>query len=308
MLRRAVFAVVLALVASSSLLGQEAVTLQLKLPKGHVAKITTDTDQRIETNFQGFASAFQQKMSMGAKQEVKDVDAAGNMTLGITYEWVTMKSDNPQAPVDYDSRNPQGEVPLGAAGMAGLVGQGFEMVISPAGKVVELRNLEQMLDRMMENSKLPPEIMPIVREAMKAQFGPESMKANIESTSAIYPDKAVKVGDIWHGTAVIPMLGTTIETDYTLKGRQGGKATIEMKGTLGGSDEPQEINLGVASLKMQLTGTQTGTTVIDEATGMARSSNTSFDMQGEMIVNNPAAGQELKIPTSIKGTVNVTTE
>ena len=307
MFRSAALSIVLVMMVCSSLPAQETVDLKLNLPKGKVIKLITQTDQMIKMSVGGFDQSFSQKIGIGAREEVKDVAADGNMTIAITYEWVSMKSDHPQAPMDYDSRTNQGQAPLAAAGMAGLVGQGFEMVLTPRGRVAELRGVEEMVDRMLADSKLPPEVLPFVKDAMKAQFGADAMKANIESTSAVYPDKPVKVGEMWHGTSVIPMINSTIEADYTLKSVQAGKATVEMKASIDATNEPAEMNLGVATMKMQITGSQNGTLVLDRATGLPHRSETTFDMQGNM-VRAPAGGEELKIPMAIKGSTVVTVE
>ena len=67
-------------------------------------------------------------------------------------------------------------------------------------------------------------------------------------------NQPLKVGEMWHGTSVIPMINSTIEADYTLKSIQAGKATVEMKaftgvtGDAGGFAVPREIDAAIETM------------------------------------------------------------
>lgn len=111
----------------------------------------------------------------------------------------------------------------------------------------------------------------------------------LPSFSAIYPEKAVSVGSQWTSTNSQNIAGAdvAVTTTYTVAKITKKETTLNMESV---------IKADIAN------GTNTGTMVIDNATGMAKSSTIKTNMDVTI------SEQGLSIPTKVTGTTTITFE
>src|SRR5688500_7821157 len=132
-------AAVLALVAVAVLTSSSApaaddaekLDLKLRVKKGDAYRVGLVIDQDIAQTAPGAAQpqAMKQKIGMGYRMEVQDLDAEGKATLRTTYDDVSFRQEGPAGVIEFDSSKPAGEVPLAARGFAALAGQQFTIVL-----------------------------------------------------------------------------------------------------------------------------------------------------------------------------------
>lgn len=240
------------------------------------------------------------------------VEPDGTIHGRYTYDAVRLKMDAPGMVVDYDSTNAvDGAVPNNpmAQTFAALVGQSLDVVMTPEGRVTDLKGADRLMEAVVNSVQLPPGARAGLEQQMKSQFGDEALKRQFEQMTAIYPAEPVGVGDAWDVEQRINMgFPMTLKTTYTLKSLSGGKATADLKGTIrtgaaaaaadGEAPEGDAAAPDPNQPAPELSGTQTGTLVIDQATGWLTSGTGKQDIKGNLTVN--AGGQKLVIPMTIK--------
>ena len=286
----------------------QQVDLVLKLEPGKVYKNTMTMEQQITQSAGGIEQKMDQTMAMGMSQKVLKKHDNGNYDLATTYDWVTLRQ--PMMNIDYDSRKaPQGGQahPLVGA-FAGMVGKGFEMTMTPRGKVTELRGIEQMLNEMVEGFPEAPGFdKAMIKDMMKQQFGEEAIKSAVENSTAL-PDKAVNVGDTWQKSSPMPGVASTMTTNYKLASVEGGAARVEARSTITPDPQAKPIEVpGGSTMKQDLRGTQSGFLLFHTATGWLKRSEMTQEMSGETTMTNPGFG-EMKIPMTMKSKIVITDE
>ena len=300
----------MAVLTSSSAPAADADKLDLKLrvKKGDAYHVGLVIDQDITQTVPGAAQpqSMKQKIGMGYRMEVQDVDAEGNATLRTVYEDVSFRQEGPAGLVEFDSSKPAGEVPPAARGFAALAGQQFTIVLTRDGKVTEVRGVQEMLDAVVGKLDLPPgPTRDGMAKMMKEQFGETAMKEQMQNLFAFYPAQPVAVGESWtHNVRISMGFPMVLENTYTLKSRQGGLATIAVETKLSPNPDAKPMEIGAVSIAYALSGTQSGETTIDEATGWTTGAKLKQDIAGEMTMT--AGGNAQKVPLAIKSDVTLT--
>ena len=112
---------------------------------------------------------------------------------------------------------------------------------------------------------------------------------NLPNFSAIYPEESVTMGSQWTSdlTQDISGVEVTVKTTYTVTKITKKETTVSIEGTMNSN----EVN-----------GTNTGSMVIDNATGLTKTSTIKTNMS--MTIEQ----QGLSIPVTVNGTTNITIE
>ena len=308
-------ALILALVAllpsSAARAAEEKVELKFRLEEGQEYKLLMTMEQEIVQWIQGNEMEMLNTMGIGETLKVTDVDDEGTMTIEASLGPMYMKMEGPQGSFEYDSEDPPDEVPLPAKGLAAMVGCSFTMKFTPQGKVKDITGVDEMFDKIIEAGVLPEgEMKDKMLEDMKKQFGTDALKEMMENMTAIFPDEPVGVGDFWkHKMAITRGFPMTIETTYTLAGREDGVAELEVESTIKPNPDAEPMEMGPMTMKIKLKGTQEGTLKIDEATGWFVEGEITQEMEGETVMSGaPGMEEEMSIPMRIKSTITFETE
>jgi hypothetical protein len=118
-----------------------------------------------------------------------------------------------------------------------------------------------------------PMVDPMV-EQLKQQFTGAAFNNSFEQMFGFYPANPVKAGDSWNSTPAMSVdnMDINVKTKYTLKDVSRNMATIA---------EESDITMKASvDLEGKLTGTQSGTLLVDTQTGMPVSSETSQKISG----------------------------
>ena len=153
--------------------------------------IESNSAQDLAISVMGMDQAFKQHIGQYQNYEVVNVASNGDVEFKVTYSRVKMSSDNPQAPMEFDSDNMgDGEVPMQAKGLASLVGQSFNVVMSNKGEVHEISGMDQILENMLKQYEDgPPEVMAQMEASLKGQFGDNAVKSQMQQMTGFYDSK-----------------------------------------------------------------------------------------------------------------------
>ncbi|MEO1236721.1 MAG: DUF6263 family protein [Planctomycetota bacterium] len=129
----------------------------------------------------------------------------------------------------------------------------------------------------------------------------------MQMSSALFPPGPVSRGDSWDDTSSIGgMMPMTVDSRITLTDFDDDTAELAVTGAIGPNADAGPFVMGETEIDAELTGTQSGTTVLDRATGVARSTTMQQEMAGGMTIL-AAEGREFDIEMTIKGRITLTT-
>lgn len=221
------------------------------------------------------------------RYDVLSVDEAGNITAKATYTGVRMMMDTPTGKIEYDSSIKGAKIPEMAMGRALLVGQSYQVTLSPQGRVLKVENSEAMVKSILDDLdeiKMPEPMRAMMKGQMKASYSGENLKKAAESDFQLYADTPVAIGETWSRTTTDEAFGAKSKRQdtWTLKERRDGIAVIDVasKSEPGGNASP--VQMGATSITTQLTDTSTGAIEVDEATGWVRKSNVLSKAQSKV--------------------------
>ena len=238
----------------------EKLALKLNYEKGKKYYYTSINTQEVEQSVMGKTIKSKTTTTTGYLWEVKDIDKDGNFLVTITYDKVETKKEGEGA----DTPSPMKD--------DFMKGFSFDMVVTPKGKVKEIKGMEKMMEMAMSaampdsvaNDPSSKAMMEPVKEMLKKQFSDKSMSSMMEQMTDYFPEGDVAVGDKWEKvvnmSAIMPM---KITSNYTVKDIKDGIAIIEVEAKV----EPGEGE-AIMGMKVTLNGTQKGTMEINVKSGI----------------------------------------
>ncbi len=278
--------------------------LRINLNEGDVYRIRMNATQELSQTVNDQEQNTLQSFGYEYVYSVQEVDIEGNAHIDVVYDWVLYEQNGPMGRVHYDSSDPSAEVDPTALAFSGLVGNGFSMIVSPQGEVLEISGLNEMYAGMLGKMELPNAEARAVLEQMLTQlFGEEGLKEEMNSTLFEFPEEAVQVGESWTDTTETSLIMPfTIENTYTLHSYEHPIVTIAVSSIISTDPEGSIAELGGIEFRYLLSGEQEGIVEIDVETGMTTRSQIQQVISGDMIMNQE--GTEFVIPTTIRSDVD----
>lgn len=280
----------------------DKVSLEMKMEPGMVYKLVTKTEQKIEQTMMGMKTKMATSTEVFLKNEVLSVGADGVAEVKCTYERVRMETDNAMiGKRTYDSNDAASEAPMEAAGYQGLIGKNISFKIDKHGTVVSVMGVDSLLESIMATmgGDAGAADMGKMKEALKMTFGDEGMKSMMQAASIQYPDVLVAEGDTWgKQTGQMGMMPMKMDVTYKVDHIDADKVILSFEGTVS-TDKAKALDLGIASVEMDISGKYTGTSEISRKTGMVLSSTMNQDLTGSV------STMGMKMPMSIDQKVTV---
>ncbi len=283
----------------------EYVTLRLHLKPGSRYQMTQTSQTKMVVLTPMISGRPSQKMEISSTStNVLDYAVLWNNPDGTTQIRMTYGDINSTGTIKMNGKT---QAMPAAATMAGqaLVGQKIEMKISPAGQVSDVRGLDNIWQKAFTGTKSPgmtSQMRQQMQDGMKKMFGDNFIKSLIQQSGMMYPENPTRIGSSWtQRVETNGQLPFVINLKRTLQGRANGLISIGESGTLSIGDAQKTVSLGPAAVQMALTGTYSGTTILDEVTGFTRSANIAqrYGGSASAVVN----GQ--KSTTQLFGAANV---
>ena len=275
------------------------VSAQVKLSfnpeMGEKYEYSMDVVQNIKQNVMGQELLVETQMKSTYIMEIKS-KTPQEIHLQFTYLDFTFLVSSAMMNLKYDSKKPT-ENPSEIDKMLGkmfgtLINKPFTAVFAPDGSVKSVTGMEAVIKDMLDAVSNEGQLAQM-GEQLSKQFNDESIKNMIGESFNFYPDKAVKIGDIWNvkNSILTNGLNMNINTNHTLKDIKTNMATIEIAGDIDMNIEGGEVS-----------GKQTGSMIIDTVTGMPATSEISqnvngtikaqgMDIQMEMITKNKTSAK-----------------
>lgn len=230
----------LLLAAALLVSAQDKAELRWKFEKGR--ELTYKQTQKQTMEFAG--TAMEQENSQTQVWTVKDVAPDGTATIETKCVAVAAKASGAME-FDYDSDKDK-EVPENpqVAMMAKMVGKSFTLKMTPAGKIVEMKGFDALMEDLLKD--LGDDAGPM-KEMLKQMLSDETMKSSMQQLAPMLPEKAVGPGDKWTNdfTLKFPMIGgMKFGVASALTELQGGLAkiaqdwTVELKADEADPDNP----------------------------------------------------------------------
>lgn len=280
----------------------EPVTLALRLKPGQVYKQLTTSEIKMQLGAYEPKVEVVLKILSGTTQKVEKIDAEGNVTVLVTYDWVDLYGKNLGREQRFDSRtyspNSSGEAP---SALAQLAGKSFEAVLNSRGELLSLSEPSQIFElfekagaELLNPGRAVPEIAPLSEEAKKEILQP----------FPYFPSRAVKVSDHWQEAFKSRhLLFFNATVDLALKHLKGGTAEIEFEINA----SPAETNPGGEKPKMTMavSGGGKGKIRLSEATGALLFFEKNESYSGETSQTIPNMAEPLKFPVKIQKSVRV---
>lgn len=290
------------------------VQYRLHPQKGKKYYVKMITNQNITQAMTGQEQNMEQAIGMGMDFDVNDVLDSGDVWIQYTYRWMKFLQKSPMGEISYDSSQKDVGVPPPAQGFASLLNEGFAVKLTPQGKAVEVKGLDEMRSHIIQ--KLPTGPMrEYMLKGLEQFLSEEAMKEFAENSSMMYPDKEVGVGDSWTKTLTMrrsfPM---TVTNKWTLKDRKDGVATLDVTSDIKSDPNAKAMEMGPTKTTYEFTGTQQGEARMDEATGLMLTSKVEQQISGQVKMamaaqnpdqNQPQSPQEMTVPIKIKSAITM---
>ena len=288
---------------------EPTVMLNVQVEPGDTWKQEFVVDQDIEQTMQGQQIPMKQTIGMVLGNRVLDrAGEDGGRWIELTYDRVWFSQRGPAGQLDYDSADAGAEVPMAARGFSGLVGRSLTMEMMPDGQVTRIEGLPEMIDQMLAAMDLPEgPLRDSVRDSLEGQMSEEAIKQMMSMATAIYPDRAVAVGDRWTDRSsmggITPM---TIDSTFELESFDDRHATLKVGGELTPAENAQPTEINGMTMVAELGGQQSGQTVLDRTTGLAQVSDLQQTVAGRMTMTMPS-GEVMEVDMSVASKMTLRT-
>ncbi len=298
----------LILAMTTALSAQDKLDFKLNLEAGTGYIFTMDVDQTITQTVEDEQQTLVQQMLVAWDYDVLNKNKAGEAEIGLTYRRVKVSQDYGHQQSEYDSDNPPAYLDPSMKGLAALPGSQLRVRFDRGGKVLEIKGIDEMLDKMIKSMELPDSPQKeMVIDNLRTQFGRDAMEQSLEQIAGFYPSKPVSIGESWNTklnmTSGFPM---TISSDYTLKSRADGVATIDVISRIASDSSSNTMTMGLLTMAYNIDGGQDGVITVDESTGLPVKSELSLQFSGSVRVSGVPDQEPQTWPISAAGSVVLT--
>jgi len=227
-------------------------------------------------------------------------DANGNQVIQMTATRIQvhhqMMQPTPQGmmPMDirFDSNDEQDMIPVLGRAFRAMLGMTFSIHFDRAGDIDRVEGLDEAWERLAGN--MPPGTQPMMA-GMRERMNADTFARSFEQVRQILPTAPVAVGDTWktETKVMLPMVGEmTVESQNTFKAVERVNdvdvAVIESIAK-SVSTEPQDIEQGPATVRLNQFSTETKTTTrIELRSGLLLGSDAEIRLMADCEIIPPA--------------------
>jgi len=256
------------------------VKLSFSPKEGTNYEFLTEIRQNIRQSAMGRELLIEEDVTMSHLMNVKSMNASATEAL-FTCQNASYFLSSPMMKMGYDPKKPNANPsPLDKVHekiIRSLIGRSFTMSIATDGSVKSVSGIDAIIEE-IKKSVAPDGEMGAQLSASEINqwYGESAIKGLFEQSLRIFPAGEVKTGDSWtvETNYGISNKKSTVKSVYTLKEVKDDKAVIGVEATV--NLEPD------GGLTGTLTGTQSGTVLVDTKTGIPVSSDLTLDIKGTL--------------------------
>jgi hypothetical protein len=282
---------------SSLTIASAQIKLSYKPKKGSTYEHKSEMTMSIKQNVMGQEINMEMEMDVTYLMEIKS-KTSQETHVQLTYKDFVYIVSSPMMSMGYDSKNPvenPSEMDIMLDKMfRNVAGSTFTLVINPDGSVKSVSGMDAIREKILKSISGDGQLaQQIAGQMVGQQFDDQSMKSTFDHSFKIYPDRAVKAGDSWNSKNATVMSGmaANITTTYTLKEVSKKKADVVL------SSEVEM--LPSETMEGKITGTQTGTMLLDTDTGISSISEITQNMKGAVTT----MGMEIEMEINSKSKI-----
>lgn len=284
------FLIIVVLMAFSMLsIAQKAYKLEFKPKQGEKYDALTTIRSSVTQAMMGQKMEMNMVYAIDMLYEISKV--AENSAINMTYKKLALDMNVMGQNIKMSTDDSDDSRP-GSKSLKAIKGGTLSVLISPQGKVMDVKGSEALAERMSDASE-------IEKETLKTFIDKESLKSTMEQSFNFFPDKPIKAGDAWEKAVTVSSPYKMISNNkYKLIKVENGLAYIDVSGSVT-TDGPQSLESNGMEMQVNLTGDQQGRFVVDETSGTVKESEIIQNLKGKMEM----MGQE--IPMDIKNEINL---
>jgi hypothetical protein len=147
-----------------------------------------------------------------------------------------------------------------------LEGGWFTITLSPTGQVTDVFGIDELAAELFEESDASDPSTGLVQEALRQQFGDDTMRRTMSQSFVPFPEGAIAVGASWSTRTAA--FGVRMDSTYTLTDVAEGIATVAVTGTMELDTAYEPDGEAPAIVYEELHGSQEGTYLVDARTGV----------------------------------------
>ena len=263
-----------------------------------------------------------QNTSVTLTYDVESVDPDGLVTMKVTFDEADL-GDITGMGAMMGGMGAGGAAPLDSD--LGLVGKSFTMKATPDGRVQEVRGMMDIVEEMtrkvteevtkqLDKIQLPPAVkaqMGQLGSAVGAQLrqtlGDSAMREKMEDMMTMYPETPVRVRSTWTkgGVRSYGMAPMGRSETWKLTGRKDGVLTLEVSSEITPNTDAPAMDMGFVRMNIELSGQQSGTVEVDEATGWIIRADMTYELDGTMKTSGGAMPGSQSMVMKVSGTSTI---
>lgn len=291
---RFTFVLLAILFTFSTVQAKSKILLRLNVQKGSTYEMNLTSSSNIDQEMMGQQMKIDQKMDMTFSYLVTDV--LPNKNFQIEYSIMQMKMDmniNGQT-MSFDSQKPDENSPMSSV-LKSLNSVKVRFEMTPTGHVENVQGLDEFAKQISGNRQ--------VAQTMQMFSNQENFASFVGQNFIYFPENEIKKGDKWTALFKLPAL-MNLSTTMNFEATEITKSAVNLNVT---SEVNMESPIEQSGMKMdmKMTGTQTGTMIVDSKDGWMRTSdlNQKFDMHIKM--KNPQSGEDMEIPMTVNSITKI---
>lgn len=281
--------------APSAYIEGDQYVLAFRVPGGQTFDGTMEVDNDMDMFVMGQSMAMKQGQTFFYEYDVVSVEEdTGLITIEQTLRRVKGMVENDMTGAQsFDTGDEDGGGPMGQQ-IAGMVDVPVRFTMTPTGEVKSVDDVEEIRQRLSDD--MPTEAQKTMIENM---YDDDSFVSNMQ-TFTYFPSVPVSVGDSWTTqTRMNVGMAMMLDATYTLERVEADSAFLQVDiDTYTPDDAGSMASMG-GNMTMDMTGTMTGTAIVDLPTGLIRSMDLSSQMEADATVEQ--GGQTIDMEMSMNG-------
>jgi hypothetical protein len=278
---------------------------QLNLTIGNTYYVVADLNSLIEETINNRKISV--SLGISAKTANKVIDIQDSIyTLEVSPKRYGMKIRMPgQALKEYTSDD-SSSTELVSKLLYAMLNKPYLVMMTKSGKVLAVKNIDKVIDGIFNSFTIPDTTK---LEQLKSQFaqsfGEKTVKANLEQTFSIYPDRKVAINDKWViDNVLLSTISAKIHNVFKLQYITPDYYIIQGNGKVTSNDNAV---FGGMPVKYNLSGSIISNVKVDKITGWVTESDLTENISGNIEVkNNPKIPGGMLMPMNIRVNAIVT--
>ncbi|MCX6223514.1 MAG: DUF6263 family protein [Bacteroidia bacterium] len=233
--------------------------------------------------------------------KVIEVTPAGDFVINVALAAFAMSTATPMGDMKYNSATDT-IVPDFAKGMAVSLNEVYSFTLSPLGKITDVKAPEGIVEKVnkaMENLGGVP--MQIASASAGASASAEGFQKILEGLMLSFPDGGAELKKPWEvESKTNQMISFKVLTKLELMKSSEEGNVISVKAQISQDPDSPPMDMQGMNLTFELLGAKDGTLLLDQATGLINSAETTTSMSGTISIDSPQLQSPMSIPMTIR--------